>query len=51
MPCNCNRYSVRTITQLIKRMKNSGTMLKIHSATSVLAIASAKNNCGMLQPR
>ena len=51
MPCNFSRYNVRTITQLMKRMKNSGTMLKIHNATSVLAIASARNNCGMLQPR
>ena len=50
MPCSSSRYRLRTISQLAKRMKNSGTMLKIHTATSALAIASARNSCGMLQP-
>ena len=51
MPDARNRYSVRTSTQLRNRIRNSGTIVKIQIATSALAIASARNTCGMDQPR
>ena len=50
MPCSSSRYSVRTSSQLTKRIANSGTMVKIQVVTSRLAIASARKTCGMLQP-
>ena len=50
MPCRRSRYSVRTSSQLRKRIRNSGTIVKIQIATTALAIASARNICGLLQP-
>ncbi len=49
MPCSFSRYSVRTSNQLTKRIANSGTIVKIQIATSALAIASARNSCGIDQ--
>ena len=50
MPCSFSRYKVRTSSQLRKRIRNSGTMLKIHAATATLATPKASSSCGMLQP-
>ena len=49
MPWRRSRYSARTSTQLRKRIRNSGTIVKIQMATAALAMASARNICGLVQ--
>src|SRR3546814_9595954 len=50
MPRVRSRYSERTSSQLRKRIRNSGTIVKIQIATSAFATASARNTCGIVQP-
>src|SRR3546814_19579383 len=50
MPRVRSRYSERTSSQLRKRNRNSGTIVKIQIATSAFATASARNTCGIVQP-
>ena len=50
MPSTRMRYSVFTSTQVMKRIRNSGTSVKIYAATSTLSSAAERKMWAALTP-
>ncbi len=49
-PSTRTRYSVFTSTQVMKRIKNSGTSVKMYQATSTLSSDAARKICDASMP-